>query len=230
MANRSIMATLTGDFFQPVRLCYQVLNQPGLERAFGTLGCLKYDAPRNRWVWLYEDEARTLQFQRSYVEFPKELRPIVIGTFFMRAEDTLLLDLRSCERALVAIPFFDKHLTRKLVNLKDAEIVNQLFPLTKENQQLTPDSLFDAQVSTLNDPEALLQELKGKALAEPNPLARLKILMAGLEAALKRSAAADRTVSCPLRRGWDRRLQAGVATSPDRRRAALAGQLQVYLG
>ena len=109
----------------------------------------------------------------------------MIGSFLLRAGDTLLLDLRSCERALEAIPFFDKHLPRKLVNLKDAEIVNQLFPLTKENQQLTPDALFDGQVSTLNDPEALVQELKEKALAEPNPLARLKILMGGLEARSK---------------------------------------------
>src|SRR5271157_5742762 len=127
MADQSLLGTLTGEHFQPVRLHYRVLNHPGLKRAFGKLRCLEYDAPRKRWVWLYAHEAKNLRFQRSYAQFPKELHPIVIGAFFLRTEETLLLDLRSCERALLAIPFFDTHLPRKLVALEHAEIVNQLF-------------------------------------------------------------------------------------------------------
>ncbi len=50
-------------------------------------------------------------------------------------EPCLLLDLGSCERALLAIPFFDKHLSRKLVELVNAEIVNELFPLTRFSHQ-----------------------------------------------------------------------------------------------
>ena len=171
------MGNLTGELFQPVRLHYRVLNHPGLERAFEKLRCLEYDTPRKRWVWLYEHEAKTLQFQRSYAEFPKELRPIVIGAFFLRTEKALLLDLRSCERALLAIPFFDTQLPRNLVKLEDAEVVNQLFPLTKANQQLTPDALFDAQLSTVNDPEALMKDLTDKAVAGRGLAEKLMILM-----------------------------------------------------
>src|SRR3954449_13037931 len=74
---------------------------------------------------------------------------------FLRTKETLLLDLRSCERALQAIPFFDTHLPRKLAELEDAEVVNRLFPANETNLKLTPDALFDPQIGTGIDPEAL---------------------------------------------------------------------------
>jgi hypothetical protein len=69
------MGTLTGERFQSVRLHYRVFEHRELLRALKKLHCLEYDAPRKRWVWLYEDEAKTLQYQRSYAQFPRELRP-----------------------------------------------------------------------------------------------------------------------------------------------------------
>jgi hypothetical protein len=178
MADQSLLGTLTGEHFQPVRLHYRVLNHPGLKRAFEKLRCLEYDAPRKRWVWLYAHEAKDLRFQRSYAQFPKELHPIVIGAFFLRTKETLLLDLRSCERALLAIPFFDTHLPRKLVALEHAEIVNRLFPVTKENQLLTPDALFDRQIGTSTgiDPAALVQGLAEKAADIADPKEKLKMI------------------------------------------------------
>ena len=50
-------------------------------------------------------------------QIPKHLHPIVIGSLFVRRNDELLLDLRSCERALLAIPFFDKYLPRKVAKV-----------------------------------------------------------------------------------------------------------------
>src|SRR3954466_4255407 len=162
MAEQPLMATMTGEHFQPVRLHYKVLNRPGLLRAFERLRCLGYDPTRKRWVWLYAHEAKKLRFRRSYDQFPKELHPIVIGAFFLRTKETLLLDLRSCERALLAVPFFDRHLPRRLVELEDAEGVNRPFPATEVNQKLTPEALFDAQIGTGLDPEALMQRLAEK--------------------------------------------------------------------
>ena len=182
MADQPLLGTLTGEHFQPVRLHYRVLNHPGLLRAFEKLRCLEYDAPRKRWVWLYDHEAKKLRFQRSYAQFPKELRPIVIGAFFLRTEKTLLLDLRSCERALLAIPFFDTQLPRKLVELGDAEIVNRLFPLTKTNQQLTPDALFDRQIGTGIDPAALVQRLAKKAADIADPEEKRKMILEDFKA------------------------------------------------
>lgn len=181
MKDQPLLATMTGEHFQPVRLHYRVLDRPGLLRAFRKLRCLDYDPTRKRWVWLYAHEAKKLRFQKSYDRFPKELRPIVIGSFFLRSPETLLLDLRSCERALVAVPFFDTHLPRRLVELGDAEVVNRLFPATGDNMKLTPEALFDSQIGTGVDPEALVQRLAEKTAHARDPGERIAIALADLE-------------------------------------------------
>ena len=177
MPEQTLLATMTGEHFQPVRLRYQVLNRSGLLRAFEKLSCIDRDQTQQRWVWLYAHEAKKLKFPRSHAQIPQELHPIVIGSFFLRPEATLLLDLRSCERAILAIPFFDKMLPRKLVRLVNAEIVNRLFPATDANQQLTPTTLFDSQPITAIDPEALLRRFMEKMsnITDPNEKARMLI-------------------------------------------------------
>jgi hypothetical protein len=181
MADQPLLATMTGEHFQPVRLHYRVLNRTGLLRAFEKLRCLDYDRTRKRWVWLYAHEAKRLRFPRSYAQFPKELHPIVIGAFFLRKE-TILLDLRSCGRAMVAIPFFDTHLPRKLVELEDAEVVNRLFPATEENLKLTPDAPFDARIGTGLDPDALVQRLAEKTAHARDPEEKVEIALGDLQA------------------------------------------------
>jgi len=155
MADKPILATVTGEYFQPVRLHYQVLDHDGLLRAFKKLRCLEHDPTEQRWVWLYDHEAKTLRFKRSYAEIHKDLHPIVIGSFFLRTKDKLLLDLRSCERAILAIPFFAKHLPQRVARVTESEIVNKLFSAT-ESTQLTPGDLFDRQVSSYRDPAAVM--------------------------------------------------------------------------
>ena len=82
MANQPILATLTGEYYQPVRLHYRVLDQSGLQRAFKSLRCLDYDRTQHRWVWLYDHEAKGLRFKQSYDDLPKQARPIVLGSFY----------------------------------------------------------------------------------------------------------------------------------------------------
>ncbi|MBV8488707.1 MAG: hypothetical protein JO161_10555 [Planctomycetaceae bacterium] len=185
MADQSLLATMTGEHFQPVRLHYKVVNRPGLLRAFEKLRCLDYDSTRKRWVWLYAHEAKKLRFQRSYAQLPKEQHPIVIGAFSLRTKETLLLDLRSCERAILAIPFFDRHLPRKLVALEEAEVVNRLFPATEANLKLTPDALFDAQIGTGVDPDALVQRLAEKTAGVRDPEEKFQIVLEELQSRAK---------------------------------------------
>jgi hypothetical protein len=163
MADKTILATITGEFFQPVRLHYRVLDSEGLLQAFEKLRCVEHDPPRQRWVWKYADEAKSLKFKNSYGQIPKELYPIVLGSFFHRADDLLLLDLRSCERAKLAIPFFDQHIPRSVARVTEAEIANRLYSM--DNPQLTPADLFDHQASKSRDAE---DELKRIAEAVAN--------------------------------------------------------------
>ena len=185
MADQPLLATTTGEPFQPVRLHYKVLNRPGLLREFEKLRCLDYDSTRKRWVWLYASEAKKLRFKKSYALLPKELHPIVIGSFFLRSKATLLLDLRSCERALLAIPFFNTHLPRRLVELEDAEVVNRLFPGTKTNLQLSPEVLFDRQISTSEDPEVLIRQLTEKTANVGDQEERIRIVLEDLKSRSK---------------------------------------------
>jgi hypothetical protein len=183
MADRPLLATLTGEHFQPVRLHYKVLDQPGLLRAFKKLRCVDYDRTQQRWVWLYEHEAKGLRFKQSYAQIPKDLHPIVIGSFFLRPNDQLLLDLRSCERAILAIPFFDKRLPRSVARVTEAEVVNKLF--SAENRTLTPDSLFDHQASTFIDPQAAMQRFRDLTAGIQDPRERFKVVMEEMESSSK---------------------------------------------
>jgi hypothetical protein len=176
MHQKPVLANITGELFQPVRLHYQVLEQAGLERALEKLRCLEHDSPRRRRVWLYDHEARSLRFPKSFTEIPENLRPIVIGSFYRRQEDQLILDLRSCERAVAAIPFFDKHLSRTVAKVTQAEVVNKLFSVAG-NEKLTPEQLFDHGTSTFIDPAALQQSLVAQVARGRNPLGKMKILM-----------------------------------------------------
>lgn len=176
MTDQPILATLTGEFFQPVRLHYRVLKPERLLPTFRKLRCLNQDPPRQRWVWLYDHEAKEIRFKRSYAQFPKHLRPIVIGSFFPRSQDGLLLDLRSCERATAAIVFFDKHLPRTVAKVTDAEVVNKLFA-EAGNERLTPDRLFDRQASTNVDPEALVQRMIDLTADVQDPQEKIRIAL-----------------------------------------------------
>jgi hypothetical protein len=181
MADEPLLATVTGEHFQPVRLHYRVLDQRGLLRAFKKLRCVDYDRTQNRWVWLYDHEARGLAFKQSYDQIPKNLHPIVIGSFFLREKDELFLDLRSYERATAAIEFFDRHIPRTVAQLTEAEVVNRLFPATA-SASVTPTSLFDRQSSTATAPEAAVRRVADRIAGVEGPEEKLRVASEHLEA------------------------------------------------
>ena len=59
--------------------------------------------------------------------------------------------------------------------------MNRLFPATKPNLELTPDALFDPQIGTGLDPEALVQRLAEKTADVRDPEERIKIVLEDLE-------------------------------------------------
>ncbi len=191
MADKPILATITGDFFQPVRLHYRVFNDKELSQALSKLSCVKLDSPRQRWVWLYEDEARGLLFTQSYAQISEKLRPIVLGSLFHRTNDTLLLDLRSCERALAAIPFFDKHIPRGVAKITEAEVANKLYSAAKP---LSPEDVFDHQPSTARDPKAEFQRLAEQMTHGRSIRARLNIAFKAIQAASQQPLAATERI------------------------------------
>jgi hypothetical protein len=178
---KPILATITGEFFQPVRLHYRVFDDQALLQALNKLSCVKPDSPRQRWVWLYEDEARGLSFKQSYTQISEKLRPIVLGSLVQRTSDTLLIDLRSGERAMAAIPFFDKYIPRGIARVTEAEVANELY--STDNPQLSPDDVFDHRPSTARDPEAEFQRLAELVKQGGSLRARLDIALKAIQSA-----------------------------------------------
>jgi hypothetical protein len=183
MAEKPILATMTGEFFQPVRLHYRVLSREGVLRAFKRLRCVDRDPTRERWVWLYDHEACNLSFKVPCQQIPRHLHPIIIGSFFLRGKGELLLDVRSFERATLAVEFFDKHLPRKAAKLSEAEIVNRLF--STEDSHVTPDQIFDRQASIAPDPDAAVKGMIELTAHLADPQEKLRIAAEYMEAQAK---------------------------------------------
>jgi hypothetical protein len=144
---QSPLCTTTGELFQLGRVYYQVSNQATVLGVFKKLRCMEFDGTRNRWVWLFEDEAKKIRLGKPHSQLPKEIRPVVIGAFTFRGEHQMLLDVRSFERVTQAIEFFDKRINRRAARVTNLRILNKLFEATEEKaQQLiqqSPDSFFD---------------------------------------------------------------------------------------
>jgi hypothetical protein len=144
---QSPLYTSTGELFQLVRVYYQVFNQATVFGVFKKLRCIEFDRTGNRWVWLFEHESKKLRLGKPYSQLPKETRPVIIGYFTFRGEDQMLLDVRSVERATLAIEFFDKRINRRAARITNLRIVNKLFDPTQEKIQevikQSPDRFFD---------------------------------------------------------------------------------------
>src|SRR5271166_1929486 len=146
MANEiKIIQTMTGDIFQPVRLYYQMHRKSGVLVAFNKLHCMSFDEPGDRWIWLYDGEAKKLKFKQSYASLPPHRRPIVLGSFYSRDDSQMYLDLGSIERAVAAAEFFDKHIKRTVAELKYVAIYNKIIA---EDEH--PGACFDTLFASVN--------------------------------------------------------------------------------
>ena len=133
-----IVATLTGEYAQPVRLCYEVYDKQALHnQIFKNIKCMSYDSTKSRWVWLFDHEAKHLVFEKKYSDIPKHLHPIVIGSFFSNNDNEMYLDVRSHERAEQAIVFFDRYIPREIAKVTDALVLNRL--ITQNENELLND-------------------------------------------------------------------------------------------
>ncbi|MBA3006771.1 MAG: hypothetical protein KJ900_02900 [Proteobacteria bacterium] len=124
---KALLTTLTGEPLQLVRIHYDLLDKDAMEQTFSKLKCMAFDADRQRWVWHYDEEARKLKFQTPIKNLPKHVGSIVLGSFYLPTKDHLYLDVNSFDRAIEAIAFFDKHLSRTTASLSHIQIVNKFF-------------------------------------------------------------------------------------------------------
>lgn len=137
-----LMVNYTGEPVQPTRLYYRILNKKTLVGALKKLRCVEYIPWMDVWQWLYEAEAKKIRFDQSYNKIPKEERPIALGFFAIRGDD-LILDLRSPNRALAAIEFFDRRINRRAAQVYKLRLVNRFFDATQMSERDQAETPYD---------------------------------------------------------------------------------------
>jgi hypothetical protein len=106
------------------------------------LRCMEYDRIEDRWMWLYEGEAKNLKFSTPYSSIPPNNRPIVLGSFYFRTDDQIYLDVGSVERALQVVRFFDRHIKRTVAEVEYVATYNKVFSNVDEHPGHCFDHLF----------------------------------------------------------------------------------------
>lgn len=159
-----LLVTMTGEPYQLVRIHYEVFNRGKVARIFSRLECMDYDPDHERWVWLYDGEAKNLQFNRSYASIPEEKHPIVIGAFFSRSEHEMFLNVNSFDRATKGIAFFDRYFRRTLIKkasakVTDIEVVNKFFEPSAADGVPKHEDYFDKRPVSKTDPAAVVKKL-----------------------------------------------------------------------
>jgi hypothetical protein len=142
-AKKTLVTTATGEPYQPARIYYQVFNRKTVIGALNKLRCIVYDRKHDIWEWGYEFESQKLRFEKSYHSIPKERRPILLGRFHFKDDETLILDVRSLDRVTKALDFFDKRINRRAAIATRIGIVNKLFAAEElPNHELYPNHDF----------------------------------------------------------------------------------------
>jgi hypothetical protein len=159
---KTLLLTMTGEIFHPTRLYYQVSDQDTLLHIFRGLNCVEYDKAHGRWVWLYQGKAKALKFSQTPTSLPKGSGPIVLGSFFLKSNNEVHLDVRSFDRATKAVVFFDRYLPRKAAKVKDIAIVNACFEYTTK-VPTNFDTFFETNKADQRKPQTVLAALQAIA-------------------------------------------------------------------
>jgi hypothetical protein len=141
MPDRILLVTTTGEPFQPARLHFTVRDRRALETCLRELECVDFDEGRNRWVWLFDAEARSLKFKHSWEDVSNK-GPVVLGSLYVHGTGAAELYVRSIARALMAMTFFDEYVPRAVMEITDMDVASRLF--SADERDLTPETLFAA--------------------------------------------------------------------------------------
>lgn len=160
---RCLLATMTNEPFQPVRLYYVIPDQSFVTKSLEKLDCMVEVPPERCWQWLFHAEAASLRFAAGgYDDVPKERRPIVLGRIRFPKRGGMTLQTNSIERAIAGARFFAPRLGPEVVAMR-CRVVNRCFA-ADEGQ---PDQLMatlDQDVTVIDPREAeaaLRREFKG---------------------------------------------------------------------
>jgi hypothetical protein len=166
-----VAMTTTGELVQPIRLHYEVQDIEQFRTALASVRCIDYDASHTRWVWLYTEEAKTIPFNDR-----RAADNTVLGEFVRKGPEEVVLNLRSFERALHAIPFFDMHIPRTVARLTAMTVSNRLLSVAEAAALGSLDQYFDHAEVVVKDPASFLQTLHDRASHTPDAHERFALV------------------------------------------------------
>jgi len=160
---RCLLATMTNEPFQPVRLYYTVPDKSFVVRTLQKLECM-VEAPNERcWQWLFHAEVASLRFAAGgYDDVPKEKRPIVLGRIRFPKQSGMTLETNSIERAIAGARFFASRLGADVAAMR-CRVVNRCFA-AEEGLPHELMATLDHDVTVIDPREAeatLRRELEG---------------------------------------------------------------------
>jgi hypothetical protein len=149
--NRRLLATMTREPFQPVRLYYAIPGRSFVTERLRGLKCMVEVPPERCWQWLFDAEAASLPIAAGYAAVPPERRPIVLGRIRFPENSGMTIQTNSIDRAVAAARFFAPRLGPEVVAMR-CRVVNRCFA-AEEGQ---PDELMKTldQNVTVIDPRA----------------------------------------------------------------------------
>ena len=124
--DRELVNTKTGEIFQPIRLYYRISSKIGVRVALNKIKCIDFEPSENHWVWVYENEAKKIEFEISYDDIHPDDKSLILGIFTIISDDQMCLDVGSIPRAIEAIKFFDKRIKKVVARIEYAAIYNKL--------------------------------------------------------------------------------------------------------
>lgn len=184
-----LLKTLTDEFFQPMRLYYTVYDVEQLKARFRKLKCIGSDDDTfKECVLFYKEEAAKIPLRVPPHRVPKEMQPLVIATLYMEDAETLLVDVRSIERAARIMEFLDRNVSRKVMKVTHAAIYNRIISAQDRNsvRDVEYDEIFHPSNITIVDPKKSQEEIESiRAQYEDEEEAKEAIWKRGEENAKK---------------------------------------------
>jgi hypothetical protein len=123
---RCLLATMTGEPFQPVRLYYSIPDRLFVVKRLRAMKCMLEVPPERCWQWLFQGEAAALRFPGGYEGVPKEKRPIVLGRIRFPKSDRMTLETNSITRAIEGARFFAPRLGSEVIAMR-CRLANRCF-------------------------------------------------------------------------------------------------------
>lgn len=149
---RCLLATMTKEPFQPVRLYYSIPGRSFVTEKLRGLKCMVEVPPERCWQWLFHGESASLPIASGYDAVPVERRPIVLGRIRFPKNGGMTIQTNSIDRAVAAARFFAPQLGPEVVAMR-VRVVNRCFA-ADEGQ---PDELMktlDQDVTVIDPREA----------------------------------------------------------------------------